>query len=153
MRCPRWRTSSKSPRTSAWRRLSTSRRRISRNTVTPALFPGLENLFCAAEGHHRGRYPAVDRRLEQHLLDLVLAEPVVQRPAQVQLELVLLAERGQHAEVQHRAHLARETGPVPDVVPALRVEQIGELAIELIHPGHRLLYPLAAEHLGSRLEP
>src|SRR5256712_12740944 len=106
-------------------------------------FPG------AAECHHGGGHAAVDRGLQQDLLDLVLGEAVVQGAVEMELQLMLLAERGQHAEVQHRAHLARQPGPVPDVVPAVGVEQLGELAVEVVNPGHRLVDPLGAEHVAT----
>src|ERR1700730_3836362 len=86
----------------------------------------LEDLFGAAESDHRGRHAAVDRDLQEHFLDLVLGEAVVERAADMQLELVLLAERAEHPEVEDRARLARQAGTVPDVVPAVGVEQIGE---------------------------
>src|SRR5258708_39300292 len=91
----------------------------------------LEDFFRAAEGGDRGRHAAVDRDLEEHLLDLVLREPVVEGAADVQLQLVLLAEGAQHAEIEDRARLARQAGTVPDVVPAVGIEQVGELAVEV----------------------
>ena len=67
-----------------------------------------EHLFGAAERDHRRRHAAVDRDLQEHFLDLFLGQAVVERAADVELELVLLAERAQHAEVEDRAHLARQ---------------------------------------------
>src|SRR3954465_13091559 len=57
-------------------------------TVSTSL---LENLPGAAESDHRRRHAAVDRDLEEHLLDLILGEAVVQRSADVQLQFMLLA--------------------------------------------------------------
>src|SRR6266850_3823527 len=112
----------------------------------------LEDLFGAAESGHRGGHAAIDRDLQEDLLDLVLGEAVVERAADVQLQLVLLAERAQHAEVQHRARLARQAGAVPDVVPAVGVEQVGEFAVEIVDARHPLVHPFGAEHLAARLQ-
>ena len=79
-------------------------------------------------------------------------EPALERAAQMELELVLLAERRQHAEVQHRAHLARQARPVPDVVPAVGVQQLGELLAELVDARHRLVDVARAQHLAPRLQ-
>src|SRR5204862_3254731 len=70
----------------------------------------------------------------------------------MEFELVLLAERGEHAEVQDRAHLAREPRAVPDVVPAGGVQELGELAVEVVDVGLRLVDPGLAQDLGARLQ-
>src|SRR5262245_56127550 len=90
------------------------------NPTVSTLF--LEYFPGGAERDHGRRHAAVDRDLQEHFLDLVLGEAVVQRAADMELELVLLAERAQHAEVENRARLARQPRPVPDVVPAVGVE-------------------------------
>src|SRR6185369_5371707 len=77
---------------------------------------------------------------------------VVERAADVQLQLVLLAERAQHAEVEDRARLARQPRPVPDVVPAVGIEQLDEFLAELVDAGHRLVDVGRAEHLAARLQ-
>src|SRR5947208_2023631 len=138
---------------------STGRTRARAASVPPTMMVSVPSIAFgtapdtgAAECHHGGGHAAVDRGLQQDLLDLVLREAVVQGAVEMELELMLLAERGQHAEVQHRAHLARQPGPVPDVVPAVGVEQLGELAVELVNPGHRLVDSLGAEHVETGLQ-
>src|SRR5260221_4656849 len=112
----------------------------------------LEDLLGAAEGGHRCGHAAIDGGLQEDLLDLVLGEAVVEGAADVQLELVLLAERAQHAEVQHRARFARQPGTVPDVVPTVGIEQVGEFAVEIVDACHPLVDPFGAEHLAARLQ-
>src|SRR3954471_24840025 len=47
-----------------------------------------ENLLGEMESRVRSRYPRIDRALEDHFLDLVAGDAVVERRAHVQLELV-----------------------------------------------------------------
>src|SRR5262245_45046811 len=62
-----------------------------------------EHLARAAERLDRRGHAAVDRDLHEHLADLLAREAVVERAADVQLQLVAAAERGQHAEVEDAA--------------------------------------------------
>src|SRR5258708_400424 len=112
----------------------------------------LEDLLGAAESDHRRGHAAVDGDLQEDLLDFVFRETVGERAADMQLQLVLLAERAQHAQVQDRTRLARQAGAGPDIVPAIRVQQVDELAVEVVHPGHRLVDPFGAEHLAACLQ-
>src|SRR3982074_3762023 len=72
-----------------------------------------ENLGRDPERRVGGRYAAVDRRLQQHFLDLVLRHTVVQGAAQVKHDLLLAVERDQHGHSDAAAGTPVEarTGP------------------------------------------
>src|SRR3954464_14253399 len=79
----------------------------------------LEHVARGLEGVEAGRDTAIDRDLQEDLLDLLLAEAVGQRAVDVQLELRPAVQRREHREVQHRARLLGQAGSRPDVTPAI----------------------------------
>src|SRR6266849_1095371 len=87
----------------------------------PSLFLPLlrEPLARAAERLDRGRNAGVDRELDEHLADLLLADPVAQRAADVELELVRLVQRAEHGEVEQAAGFFRQLLAAPYRAPAI----------------------------------
>ena len=86
----------------------------------------LDRVLGDAERLHRRRHAAVDRGLQQRLLDLLGRAAVADRAARVHAELVRAVERGQHREVDEAALAPRQAGPRPDCAPAV-------LGDELLH--------------------
>src|SRR5262245_12586750 len=84
-------------------------------SVNPHL---LEDLLGDAEAVHRRGHAAIGADLQEYLLQLVLADAVVDGAANVQLQLVRPVERGDHAEVEDRSRPPVEAGPVPGPIPA-----------------------------------
>src|SRR5262249_50383444 len=79
------------------------------------------------------REPAIGGDLREHSADLVRSEPIAQRPAGVALELLHLAERRDHAEVENRALARAERRIAPDLAPAVLRENALEVAVEVVH--------------------
>src|SRR6185312_9193020 len=96
---------------------SDSPTRALRTEMSDATF--LEDAACGLEGIEAGRDAAIDRDLQEDLLDLLLGEAVVQRAVDMQLELGAAVERRQHGEVQHRAALFGEARSRPGIAPAI----------------------------------
>src|SRR3974377_787338 len=78
-----------------------------------------ETLARRSERLDARRNPCVDRRLQQHFLDLLLGAPVPQRAHHMQLELVLTIERREHRDIEKAARLARQALPSPNGAPAV----------------------------------
>src|SRR5262249_45862724 len=106
----------------------------------------LEHVARRLEGVEAGRDAAVDRDLQEDLLDLLLGEAVVQRTVDVQLELGRAVERGQHGEVQHRARLLRQAGTRPDIAPAVFRGDVLERHHEVVGARHGVVDIVGAEH-------
>src|SRR6266550_6501735 len=66
-----------------------------------------------------GRDAGIDRDLHEDFADLVLGQPVGQRAADVQLQLVRPVEDRDHRQIEHRALLAREARTAPARAPAI----------------------------------
>src|SRR5829696_3699580 len=86
-----------------------------------------EHALRDREGAVRGRDAAVDRALEQDLLDLVLAEAVAQGGVDVHLELLEVAVSDERGERDGAAGAAVEAGAVPDLVPGVAGDQVLEV--------------------------
>src|SRR5690554_6180549 len=80
----------------------------------------------------RGGYSDVDRRLEQHLLNLRLRRAVVECSAYVDGEFVRPVQRGKHRDVDEASRLSGESIVRPHAAPAILRDQFlnrtGELA-------------------------
>jgi len=84
---------------------------------------------------HACRNASVDRELDQRVLNLVLGTPVVQRAADVQLELRSAVESPEHRQVQQAAITPGERLAAPARTPAvLRYEPL-EVAREVVRLG------------------
>ena len=79
----------------------------------------LEHLLRDLERPVRGRDAAVDRAVQEDLLDLVRRDADPARGAHVHRELLLAAERDEHAEREQAAGLPVEPGPRPDLSPGV----------------------------------
>src|SRR5579884_1500084 len=126
----------------------------------------LQDLAGDAEAFERRRHAAIDRRLQQDLLDLFARDAVVERAADVQAHLVRPIEGGQHRQVYEAARLLVEPGPVPDLAPAPfgdeLLERLGEgvgildRAVDIFGAEHRPPHRQALvvkRALGHRVPP
>src|SRR5262245_18526194 len=95
------------------------------------------------------RKPAIGRDLREHGTDLVRREPVAQRPAGVALELLHLAERRDHAEVEDRALARAERRVAPDLAPAVLGKDTLEVAVEVVEAVQRTIYVSVTQHLAA----
>ena len=107
-----------------------------------------DRLLGDAERLHRRGDAAVDRRLQQGLLDLLDGATVPDRAADVHRELVRAVERGQHPEIDQAAVTPLEPGPRPDGAPAVLGHELLHRLRELTRVGQRSLDVLRAEHLA-----
>jgi hypothetical protein len=81
-----------------------------------------------------GGYAGIDRRLHQHLLDLVAGQAVVQRAADMDAEFAPGAERTAiEMTMIERSRLCKAR-PVPDVVPGRAGDELLPLAVEGVTP-------------------
>src|SRR5579872_5044567 len=104
-----------------------------------------------AESSVGGRRAAIDRGLQQNLLDLVGAQPVAPRAGQVQRQLLVMTERHQRGQGDGAAHPPVEPGPRPDLPPGIAGDQIlkvrgqvgrgGESSIDMLVTQHLTPYP------------
>ena len=89
------------------------------------------DLLGDAERGVGGGHAAVDRGLQQDLLDLVHGQAVAAGGAQVQRQLLVVAAGDQRGERDHRAAAPVEPGPGPDPAPGVLGDQLLELAGEV----------------------
>src|SRR5919202_2670231 len=113
----------------------------------------IDHLLRDPERLERRRHPAVHRRLQQHLLDLLRRAPVVECAAHVGAELGWLAERREHREVDEAAGPAVEPVAPPDGAPAELGDEVLHGLAELCAAGERAIDVLAPEDLAPDLEP
>src|SRR5262249_29832663 len=93
--------------------------------------------------------PAIGGDLREHGADLVGREAVAQRPASVALELLHLAERCDHAEVENRALARAERRVGPDLAPAVLSEDTLEVAVEVVETIERAVHIGVTQHLAA----
>src|SRR5688572_18752274 len=86
----------------------------------------VEHLLGDGERGVCGGHAAVDRGLEQDLLDLVGAETVAAGGADVHRELVLMAAGDERGERDRAVHAAVESRPGPDLAPRVPRDQVLE---------------------------
>src|SRR5690606_18911129 len=112
-----------------------------------------QDAFGHAERLERGGDAAVDRRLQQRFLDLLLGGAVGDRPAHVHAQLVVAAERGEHDEVEQAAGAPVQAGPAPDVAPAGAGDELLHRAGEVAHRRQGPFDVGLAQHLLAVREP
>src|SRR6266446_4414241 len=98
------------------------------------------------------RQAAIGGDLGQHGADLVRGQSIAQRPAGVGLELLHLAERRDHAEVENRALARRQRRVAPGLAPAILGDDALEVAVEglLVHGSLSLELRKCREHSIDR---
>src|SRR5882757_248362 len=94
-------------------------------------------------------HTAIGRDLGQHGADLVGGESIAQRPAGVGLELLHLAERRDHAEVENRALARRQRRVAPGLAPAILGDDALEVAVEVVDALHGAIDVSFAQHLAA----
>src|ERR1700682_5549114 len=78
----------------------------------------LEDVIGGLERVQSSGNSAVDRRVNEHFLDLVDSHSIVEGTAHVQLDLGRAIERGQHRQIDEAPCLAVEPWARPRVSPA-----------------------------------
>lgn len=113
----------------------------------------LQHLLRDRERRVGGGNAAVDRALEQNLLDLVGGEPVAERRAEVHRELLGAVEgdEGRHRDRAARAPV--ESRPGPDLTPGIAGDQVLEVRGEFVGPRDRAVDVRIAEHFAPHLDP
>jgi hypothetical protein len=98
----------------------------------------------------RCRHAAIDRLLQQDLLDIFRREAAFgQRRADVQTEFIPLAQRHHRADHEHAPRALIEMRTCPDIAPRIARDQILKIGIERIPVGDRLVDPGVAEHFAA----
>src|SRR4029079_4913267 len=115
------------------------------------LLPRLDDRLGVAEAIDAARDAAIDRDLDQHCADFVRRHAVVERAADVGLELLHPAKRGNHAEVEDRAFARRQRVVAPGLAPAILRDDTLEVAIEVVDVRHRLVDVFIAGDLAAHL--
>src|SRR5690606_20130142 len=131
------------------------RRYAAPGTKAPLLLVHVREHFRGTAEGLDGRGDAgIDADLEEDLLDLVLAHAVVDRAADVQLELMDAADRAQHRQVDDAARLAVQARPAPDAAPAVFGRELLQRALELVLVAafDRRLHIFVAQHLAANLQ-
>src|SRR5947208_15964394 len=97
-----------------------------------------------------GRYAAIDRLLQDDLLDVVGREAALrERRADVQLKFIPLAKRQQGSDHQHPTGTLIEMRTGPDIRPGMTRDQVDEISIEGISVGGGFIDPCIAKHLAA----
>ena len=78
----------------------------------------LEDLDRDLHAVERGRHAAIDRRLQNDLLDLLAGDAVVERATDMKPDLVGAVQRGQEGEVEEAARAPVEPGTAPRPRPS-----------------------------------
>src|SRR5216683_5054829 len=124
----------------------------SRRPETSRLLGLAQNRFRDAEAIDPDRNTAIDRDLGEHRADLVGAEAVAQRAADVGLELLHLSERGDHSEVEDRALARGQRLVAPGFAPAILGDDALKIAVEVVGALERAVDVLLAEHFSAHGE-
>src|SRR4051812_11409039 len=115
------------------------------------LLPRLDDRLGVAEAIDAARNAAIDRDLDQHRADFIRRHAVVERAADVGLELLHPAKRGNHAEVEDRALARWQRVVAPGLAPAILRDDTLEVAIEVVGVRHRLIDVFIAGDLAAHL--
>src|SRR5690606_12486826 len=101
----------------------------------------------------RGGDSTIDRRLQEHLLDLVGRQPVAERGAHVHRQLVQVPAGDQGGQRDAAAGPAVQAGAVPDLVPRVAGDQVLEVGGEAVLAGLGAVDVRVPEDLSARLHP
>src|ERR1700730_5099866 len=112
----------------------------------------LEDVVGGLERVQASGNPAVDRRVNEHFLDLVDGHSVVEGTAHVQLDLGRAIERGQHRQIDEAACLAIEPWTRSRVSPSPLGRQALKSHREIVGGRQRLVDVVRAEHLAAQCE-
>src|SRR5579859_7670181 len=85
-----------------------------------------QDLLGDGEGAVGGGNAGVDSGVQQHLADLAGGQPVPQRRPDMQADLMLAAEGGQHGQGHHAALGPAQPGPGPDITPGVPGDEVLE---------------------------
>src|SRR5262249_12724741 len=82
----------------------------------------------------------------------VLGQPVGERAADVQLQLMRAVEDRDHRKIEHRAFLARKALPAPAGAPAILGDELLERLVEVAGRRHRAIGVLLAQQHPADLQ-
>src|SRR3954464_11230110 len=85
-----------------------------------------KHLSCLPERVDAGRNARVDRHVDEDLTDLLLGEPIGQRPADMQFEFMRAVEDRNHCEIEHAALFLRDPFTAPAGTPAVLADELLE---------------------------
>src|SRR6266566_380990 len=129
---------------------TTSARHVLSSPTTPS--PRLGQDVCGhTERAVRGRHPAVDRRLQQDLFQLVNRDPVPQRPPHVHGQLLIAIEGNQHRHRDAAARTPVEARSRPDLTPCIAREEVLELIAQGRLRGLHAIYIRVAQYRAAHL--
>src|SRR5215204_702462 len=101
----------------------------------------------------RRGHAAVDRALEQHLLDLLAGEAVRKRRSDVHCELALAVERDERHQRYGTSHTPVEPGSRPDLAPRVAGDQVLEVRAVVRGTCDRAVDMVVSEHLAADSHP
>src|SRR5262249_45441404 len=100
-----------------------------------------------AEAIDADRGAAIDQDLRQRRADLIRGESIVERAAHMGGELLHLAERRDHAEIEDRALARFQRLVAPGLAPAIFGEDALKIAVEVVDVGQRTVDIGVAQNL------
>src|SRR5690242_18887403 len=109
----------------------------------------LNDLAGDPEAVNPDRHATIGGDLGQHGADLIRAQSIAQRAAGVGLELLHLAERRDHDEVENRALARRQRRVAPGLAPAILGDDALEVAVEVVDALHGAIDIIVAQHLAA----
>ena len=112
-----------------------------------------QDITHPAERRIRGGNAGIDRRLHHEGPQLLGRDAVLQRRAEVELELLLAMERHHHGKRQHRSRLPRQRRIAPDLAPGDARDEVLPRHGEPAGAGQRTLDMFRAEDGLAMIEP
>src|SRR5215813_2846179 len=109
----------------------------------------IDDLAGDPEAVDPDRHTAISGDLSQHRANLVGGQSIAQRAAGMGLELLHLAERRYHAEVEDRTLARRQRRVAPRLAPAILGDNALEIAVEVVNALHGAIDIFVAQHLPA----
>src|ERR1022692_1882027 len=106
----------------------------------------LENLFGHMKRAVGRRYAAIDGRLQQHFLDLVTRDTVVECGADMEPEFIGPIQGYHHRHRDQAARMPRQARPGPYLAPGVAGDQFLKFLVEGVAARHRPIDVRVAQH-------
>src|SRR5277367_5763283 len=94
-------------------------------------------------------YAAINRALQQHFLNFLARDFVIQRGAHVHAEFIAAIDSDHHGKREQAAGVARKAGARPDFAPGVARDQILKRLAERIFGGLGLVYVFIAQNCAT----